>query len=93
VCEGPVRPGELTRADYAEAIRSGLVAQGWPLSCFSPEQEAHDLAALVADWPPGTVVERRLDDLIVRERPERGPAGRVADPDADGGDGPPSPSP
>lgn len=60
----------LTRTDYAGAIRSGLAAQGWPLSWFSPEQEADDLAAAVAGWPPGTVVERRLDELRVRELPE-----------------------
>lgn len=60
----------LSRADYAEAIRSALVAQGWPLSCFHPGREADDLAAAVAGWPPGTVIERRLDDLHVREFPD-----------------------
>lgn len=64
----------LTRAEYAEAIRSGLEAQGWPLSCFSPEQEADDLAAAVGGWPAGTVVERRLDELLVRALPECEPA-------------------
>jgi hypothetical protein len=56
----------LSRADYAEAIRSSLQQQGWdPCECCAA-REAEELAALVADWPVGAVVERRLDELVVR---------------------------
>ncbi len=59
----------LTREDYVEAIRSSLQQQGWdPCACCSVD-EADDLVALVADWPVGTVVERRLDELVVRTLP------------------------
>lgn len=60
----------LGREDYAEAIHSSLVQQGWgPCPCCTT-QEADELAALVAGWPVGAVVERRLDELIVRSLPE-----------------------
>lgn len=63
----------LSREEYLEAIRSSLQAQGYdPCACCSV-QEGDDLMDLVADWPVGAVVERRLDELVVRELPE--PAG------------------
>lgn len=59
----------LAREEYVEAIRSSLQQQGWdPCACCSTD-EADDLAALVADWPIGSVVERRLDELVVRALP------------------------
>lgn len=59
----------LTREEYVEAIRSSLQQQGWdPCACCSVD-EADDLVELVADWPVGTVVERRLDELVVRVLP------------------------
>ena len=59
----------LAREEYVEAIRSSLQEQGWdPCACCSVD-EADALAALVGDWPVGTVVERRLDELVVREMP------------------------
>lgn len=59
----------LAREEYVEAIRSSLQQQGWdPCACCSVD-EADALAALVGDWPVGTVVERRLDELVVREMP------------------------
>lgn len=62
----------LAREEYVEAIRSSLQQQGWdPCACCSVD-EADDLAALVADWPVGAVVERRLDELVVRELPGAG---------------------
>jgi hypothetical protein len=68
----------LTHEEYVEAIRSSLQQQGWdPCACCS-EQEADDLAALVADWPVGAVVERRLDLLAVREQPGRACLHRIA---------------
>ena len=68
---GPRLP--LSREEYLEAIRSSLQAQGYdPCACCSV-QEGDDLMDLVADWPVGAVVERRLDELVVRELPE--PAG------------------
>ena len=59
----------LAREEYVEAIRSSLQQQGWdPCACCSVD-EADALAALVGDWPVGTVVERRLDEVVVREMP------------------------
>lgn len=60
----------LARADYSEAIRSSLWQQGWEPCPCCVEQEADDLAALVLGWPVGAVVERRLDELVVRVLPE-----------------------
>ncbi|MQA16503.1 MAG: hypothetical protein GEV09_20895 [Pseudonocardiaceae bacterium] len=59
----------LSRDDYAEAIRSSLEQQGWDpcLCCYV--DEAEELLALVSDWHAGTVVERRLDELVVRALP------------------------
>lgn len=66
----------LERDEYYEAIRSSLEQQGWDpcLCCYV--DEADELLALVADWPAGAVVERRLDELVVRELPreKRNPA-------------------
>ncbi|GAA0946197.1 DUF7715 family protein [Pseudonocardia zijingensis] len=56
----------LSQADYVEAIRSSLQQQGWDPCGDCAAGEAVQLAALVVDWPVGTVVERRLDDLFVR---------------------------
>lgn len=62
----------LAREEYVEAVRSSLQQQGWdPCACCSVD-EADDFAALVADWPVGAVVERRLDELVVRELPGTG---------------------
>ncbi len=59
----------LSRAEYVEAVRSSLQQQGWdPCACGSVD-EADAVAALVGDWPVGTVVERRLEELVVREMP------------------------
>jgi hypothetical protein len=54
----------FSRADYTEALRSSLAQQGWP-----PEiavSEAGNLLELANFWPSGTVVERRLADIMVR---------------------------
>jgi hypothetical protein len=56
----------LSRAEYTEAIRSSLEQQGWDPCIDCAAREADGLAALVADWPVGAVVERRLDELRVR---------------------------
>jgi hypothetical protein len=56
----------LSRSDYVEAIRSSLQQQGWDPCTDCAESEADELAALVAEWPVGAVVERRLDELRVR---------------------------
>ena len=58
----------LTRAEYVEAIRSSLDAQGWPPS-FAIEIGT-GLAAVASGWPVGAVIERRLDDLRVRSWPD-----------------------
>ncbi|GAA4229729.1 hypothetical protein GCM10022254_22830 [Actinomadura meridiana] len=50
--------------DYVLAIRSSLEQQGCDPS-FA-EHEAALLRCLVRDWPVGVIVERRLDEIVVR---------------------------
>ncbi|TDD76132.1 hypothetical protein E1293_27420 [Actinomadura darangshiensis] len=57
-------PG-FTEADYVLAIRSSLEQQGCDPS-FA-EHEAALLRCLVRDWPVGVIVERRLDEIVVRQ--------------------------
>jgi hypothetical protein len=64
------RPG-LGRADYLEAIRSSLTQQGWPGSLA--EEIADSQLALAGRWPPGTVIERRLDEFRPRAMITRRP--------------------
>jgi hypothetical protein len=59
-----VREVELSMADYVEALRSSLSQQGWPTADVS--ELAEWLPQLVSEWPEGTVVERRFDDLVAR---------------------------
>jgi hypothetical protein len=56
----------LSLADYALAIQSSLQQQGWDTCDDCAMSEAVDLAALVLGWPADSVVERRLDQLVVR---------------------------
>jgi hypothetical protein len=56
-------PG-FTRDDYIEALRSSLFQQGWDPA--TAEDEADELMDLVADWPAGSVAERRLNVVMVR---------------------------
>ncbi|MFG1999757.1 hypothetical protein ACGFNU_11485 [Spirillospora sp. NPDC048911] len=51
--------------DYVLAIRSSLEQQGYDSSYA--EHEAAELRILVRDWPVGAIVERRLDEIVVRE--------------------------
>lgn len=59
-----VKEVDLSGADYIEALRSSLAQQGWPttdvveLACW--------LAQLVSEWPVGAIVERRIDDILIR---------------------------
>ncbi|TMR29169.1 DUF7715 family protein [Actinomadura geliboluensis] len=57
-------PG-FTEDDYVMAIRSSLEQQGCDPS-FA-EHEAALLRCLVRDWPVGVIVERRLDEIVVRQ--------------------------
>ncbi|WP_051973357.1 hypothetical protein [Cryobacterium sp. MLB-32] len=59
---------ELTRADFAAALRASFDAQGWcPCCCAQPVDEAVDgLIAAAARWPEGAVIERRLNVLSLR---------------------------
>jgi hypothetical protein len=59
----------LSEADYVEALRSSLAQQGWPTS--DVQELAAWLAQLVSQWPAGTIVERRVDDILVRSTTER----------------------
>ncbi|MEC3976108.1 DUF7715 family protein [Amycolatopsis sp. H20-H5] len=56
-------PG-FSAGDYVEAIRSSIGHQGWDPSLA--EEIAHGQLELIRDWPPGTVVERRLDEFVPR---------------------------
>ncbi|RJQ72258.1 hypothetical protein D5S17_26245 [Pseudonocardiaceae bacterium YIM PH 21723] len=55
----------LTRDEYVAAIRGAFEEHGW-LEC--PELIGDSLLWLVAysRWPVDTVLERRLDDIVVR---------------------------
>jgi hypothetical protein len=55
---------ELSEDDYVEALRSSLTQQGWPTS--DVQELAWWLAQLVSEWPVGTIVERRIDDILIR---------------------------
>ncbi len=59
----------LTRAEYVEAIRSSMEQQGWGDCPDCAERDAVDLADVASGWPVGAVVERRLDELMVRSLP------------------------
>jgi len=59
-----VRDLDLTRDDYAEALRSGLEQQGW--STDDVQDLADRLAHLADSYPVGAVLERRLDDVACR---------------------------
>ncbi|TMQ90388.1 hypothetical protein ETD83_35625 [Actinomadura soli] len=57
-------PG-FTDDDYVLAIRSSLEQQGCDPAYA--EHEAALLRCLVRDWPVGVIVERRLDEIVVRQ--------------------------
>jgi hypothetical protein len=63
----------LSRNDVVEALRSSLAQQGWDPSWA--RGEADGLLELVADLPVGTVLGRRLFEVVVRR-----PAVDVPDP-------------
>jgi hypothetical protein len=56
----------LSLEEYALALRSSLQQQGWDPCADCAMSEAVDLAALVLGWPADSLVERRLDQLVVR---------------------------
>lgn len=55
----------LSREDYAEAIRSSMDEQGYDSEAAAEIADA--LIDLVADWPDGAVVEKRLNYVQIRE--------------------------
>lgn len=57
----------LTREEYIEAHRSSFEAQYKPTA--SAAVEADGMIEMVEDWSPGTVVERRGWDFVVRNPP------------------------
>jgi hypothetical protein len=59
----------MTEAEYAEALRSSLEQQGYGPDAPTVE-EAQQLAELAAEYPVGTVLERRLDLVQVRAWPQ-----------------------
>ncbi|OZM76632.1 hypothetical protein [Pseudonocardia sp. MH-G8] len=56
----------LTLADYALAIQSSEQQEGWNPCDECAMSEAVDLAAMAVAWPVDSVLERRLDELVVR---------------------------
>ncbi len=56
-------PG-ITEADYRDALRNSLDAQGW--DACGADAEATRLIAEVSRLPVGAIVERFVDDLAVR---------------------------
>jgi hypothetical protein len=59
-----VKDVELSEDDYVEALRSSLAQQGWPTG--DVEELADWLAQLVSTWPTGSIIERRGDDIFIR---------------------------
>src|SRR6185503_10034416 len=60
-----VKEIDLSEDDYVEALRSSLEQQGWPTEDVA--ELAAWLAQLVGGWPVGAVIERRGDDILVRD--------------------------
>jgi hypothetical protein len=58
---------DMEWTQYVEVIRGSLRDQGWPPTVA--EEVAEGLAEIAGWWPVGTVVERRLDEVAVREWP------------------------
>ena len=52
--------------DLLEAVRSCRGQSGWDDSAELAEAVAARLAELAAEHPAGTILERRLDDVLVR---------------------------
>jgi hypothetical protein len=59
-----IREVDFGPEDYLEALRSSLEQQGWEWS--AAVHEAAALHCLAQHWPVGTIVERRLDQIAVR---------------------------
>ena len=57
----------FSRADYAEAVRSSLEAQGY--NHHAAPRLTDYLLDVVEDLPDGVVVEKRLDDIQLRQVP------------------------
>lgn len=61
---------DFSRATYVEALRSGLEKQGWDPA--AAEEVADGLSRLAECFPVGTVLERRLDQIVARPPIRRG---------------------
>ena len=66
---------DLSLTQYREAFHRSLVAGGFGALGDArlrrdAEEAANELASFAADWPVGTVVERRGDTIAVRSWPE-----------------------
>jgi hypothetical protein len=58
---------DFTLADYIEAVASGLDQAGWGRS--SAAEIVEELVGIVSPLAVGTVVGRKVDEVVVREGP------------------------
>lgn len=70
----------LSFSAYTEALKASFDAQGWCPCCTQRDVRdvIRELIELAAQWPEGTVVERRLERLSARTRLNNGPNGTHA---------------
>ncbi|GIF16208.1 DUF7715 family protein [Actinoplanes teichomyceticus] len=57
----------LSTEDYREAVRSSLERAGWTSLGVDPEEIVAELIEIAAQHPVGTVLGRRVDDVMVRD--------------------------
>jgi hypothetical protein len=61
-----IREVELSADDIAEAVRSSMQQAGWTKLGVDPSEIVEELAGIVDEHEVGTVLGRRIDDLLVR---------------------------
>ena len=62
-----VRELDLTEDDLREAVRSSLEQAGWLELGGDPDGLTEDLIDIAERYPTGTVLGRRLDELLPRD--------------------------
>lgn len=66
-----VRELDLSADDVHEAVRSSLEQACWTSLGIDPTGFAEELHEITAQYPAGTVLGRRVDELMVRVTAER----------------------